>query len=106
MWIFQGCLFFAKSAILVRLVLLAFIQTRKSYELIWIDLISPFKKSVYSNSYIYNLIDNLLRHMYPHMTYKTCTNNVIILFNHYLVAYFKPYTVYIDVGLYFTSQKL
>ena len=44
--------------------------------------------------------------MYPYITYKTSTYNVIILFYYYLQAYSKSYAVYIDVGLYFINQKL
>ena len=70
------------------------------------DFIGPFKRSAYSSTYIYNLIDYFSRHMYPHLTSGAGTNNVIILFNHYLQANPKPYAVYMDAGSHFTSQKL
>ncbi len=71
-----------------------------------IDFIDPFEKSAYGNTYIYNLVDYFSRHMYPHLTSGTGTNDVIILFDYYLQANPKPYAVYMDVGSHFTSQKL
>ena len=44
--------------------------------------------------------------MYPHPTSGAITNNVIILFTHYLRANSKPCIVYIDANSYFKSQKL
>lgn len=71
-----------------------------------IDFISLFKKSVYGNTYIYNLIDYFSRHIYPYFMSGIYINNVIILFNHYLQANLKLYTIYIDANLYFISQEL
>ncbi len=70
------------------------------------DFISPFIKSGYGNTYIYNLIDYFLRHMYLYPISGAYTNNIIILFDHYLQANLKLYAVYIDVDSYFTSQML
>ena len=70
------------------------------------DFISLFKKSAYDNTYIYNLVDYFSKQMYSHPTSGAGTNNVIISFNHYLRANPKPYSVYMDAGSYFTSQKL
>ena len=71
-----------------------------------IDFISSFKKSAYSNIYIYNLVNYFLRHIYSHPTSRPGTNDVIILFDYYLQANPKFYAVYIDVSSYFTNQKL
>ena len=71
-----------------------------------IDFIGIFKKSVYSNTYIYNLIDYISRYIYLHPTFGVSTNDVIILFNYYLQANLKLYVIYMDAGLYFISQKL
>lgn len=89
-----------------RSVLLIFIQTGEPYEFMGMDFISSFGKSAYSNTYIYNLFDYFSRYMYPHPTSSASTNDVIIFFDDYLHANPKPYAVYIDAGLYFTSQKL
>ena len=70
------------------------------------DFIGHFKKFAYGNTYIYNLLDHFLWYMYPHPTFGAHTNNIIILFDYYFQANPKLYTVYIDTGFYFTSQKL
>lgn len=71
------------------------------------DFINYFKKFVYRNTYIYNLIDNYSMYVYPYYSIVNADiNNVILLFNHYLQANFKSYTIYIDADLYFTSTKL
>ena len=70
------------------------------------DFIGLFEKYVYENIYIYNLVDYFLRHMYPYLIAGVDINNVIFLFDYYLRANFKAYTVYIDAGSHFTSQKL
>ena len=70
------------------------------------DFIGPFKKFVYNNTYIYNLVDYFSRHIYPHPTSGAGVNNVIISYDHYLRANPKPYAVYMDAGSHFTSQKL
>ena len=101
-----GCLSCAKWATSAWSVLLIPIQTRKPYELMGIDFIDLFKKSAYGNTYIYNLEDYYSRHMYPYPSSKAGTNNIIILFDHYLQANSKPYAMYMDAGSYFTSQKL
>ena len=44
--------------------------------------------------------------MYPHSTSGAGINDVIILFDHYLQINSKSYTVYMDIGSHFTSQKL
>ncbi len=67
------------------------------------DFIGPFEKSVYGNTYIYNLVDYFSRHMYPHPNSGTGANDIIILFDHYLRANPKPYMMYIDAGSHFTS---
>lgn len=62
-----------------------FIQTEKPYKLIKMDFISLFEKCVYRNTYIYNLIyDFLTKHIYYGPTFDVGTNNVNILFDHYL----------------------
>ena len=70
------------------------------------DLISPFEKFPYGNTHIYYLINYFSRHIYPHHTLGAGRDNVILSFDYYLWFTPKPYTVYIDVGTYFTSQKL
>ena len=70
------------------------------------DFIGLFKKFAYGHTYIYNLVDYFSRHMYPYSTSRAGTNNVIILFDHYLQANLKPYAVYMDASSHFTSQKL
>ena len=70
------------------------------------DFIGPFERFAYGNTYIYNLVDYFLRHIYPHPTANTGTNNVILLFNHYLQVNPKPYAIHMDTGSHFTSQKL
>ena len=101
-----GYLFYAKWAISAQLILFYFIQTRELYKLMAIDFIGPFKKFIYDNTYIYNLVNNFLRHIYPYPTFGTGTNNVIILFDYYLQANPKFYAIYINISSYFTSQKL
>lgn len=71
-----------------------------------INFIGLFKRSAYPNIYIYNLVYYLSRHIYPYLTVDANRNDVIILFDHYLQAYSKPYTIYISAGLDFTSQTL
>lgn len=44
--------------------------------------------------------------MYIHPTFGTDTNNIIILFNHYLQANLKFYKMYIDASSHFTRQML
>lgn len=62
-----------------------FIQTEKLYKLIKMDFISLFKKCVYRNTYIYNLIDDFsTKYIYYGPTFGVGTNNIIILFDHYL----------------------
>ena len=70
------------------------------------DFIGLFEKSVYGNTYIYNLVDYFLRHIYLYPTSEAGTNDVIILFDHYLQANIKPYAIYIDASSHFISQKL
>lgn len=60
------------------------IQTIKSYKLIKINCISFYKKFIYRNIYIYNLVKYFLEHIYYHSTISTSINNIILLFNHYL----------------------
>ena len=81
-----GCLPCAKWAISARSIPLTPIQTGEPYELIGINVIGPFEKSAYGNTYINNLIDHFSRHMYPHPISGASTNNVIISFNHSLRA--------------------
>ena len=101
-----GFLLFVKWAISAKSISPTLIQTGKPYELIRINFISPFKKSAYGNTYIYNLVDYFLRHMYPHPRFGDDTNNIIILFDHYLRANSKPYAVYMNTDSHFISQKL
>lgn len=68
--------------------------------------ISPFIKSAYDNTYIYNLIDYFSTYMYPNPISEIGINDIIISFHHYLQVNLKPYVVYIDADLHFTSQKL
>lgn len=70
------------------------------------DFISFYKRSAYRNIYIYQLIDYFSRHMYPHRTAGAGTDNVIFLFDDYLRAKPKPYAIYMNASLHFTSQKL
>lgn len=70
------------------------------------DFIGPFEKSIYDNTYIYNLVDYFWRHMYPHPTSGASTNDVIIFFDYYLQANPKPYAAYMDAGSHFTRPKL
>ena len=70
------------------------------------DFINLFEKFIYGNTYIYNHVDYFSRHMYLHLLSKIGKNDVIISFNHYLQANPKLYAVYMNVGSYFTSQKL
>ena len=102
----RDCLLYAKWATSARLVPLTPIQTGEPYKVMGIDFIGPFEKSAYGNTYIYNLLDYFLRHMYPYPTSGAGTNDVIILFNHYLRANPNPYAVYMDAGSDFKSQKL
>ena len=44
--------------------------------------------------------------MYSHLNSDADTDDIILLFNHYLQVNHKLYIVYIDAGSYFTSQKL
>ena len=53
----QGCLTYTKWATSARSVPFTLIQTGEPYELIEMEFIGPFKKSTYSNIYIYNLVD-------------------------------------------------
>lgn len=80
-------------AISAWLVLFTHIQTRKLCELIRIDFIGFFKRFIYGNTYIYNLIDYFLKYIYFYLIISTGTNNVIFLFNHYLQDNFKPYII-------------
>ena len=102
----QGYLHCANWAISAQSVLFTPIQTGEPYELMGIDIIHSFEKFAYSNTYIYNLVNYFSRHIYPHPTFGAGINDVIVLFNHYLQANPKPYAIYIDANLYFTSQKL
>lgn len=102
----QGCLPCAKWATAACSISFTPLQTRESYELMGIDFIGLFEKSVYGNNYIYNLVDYFSRHMYPHPTSDAGTNNVILSFDHYLQANLKFYAVYMDAGSHFKSQKL
>lgn len=90
----------------VWLILLTLIQTREPYELIKIDFIGLFERFTYKNIYIYNLVDSFSKYIYLYSTFGVGTNNIISLFDYYVQANFKPYAVYINAGLYFTSQKL
>lgn len=49
-----------------------------------IDFIGLFQRSAYGNTYIYNPVDDFLRHMYSHLTIVAGTNDVIFLFDYYL----------------------
>lgn len=71
-----------------------------------IDFIGFFERSAYGNSYIYYLVDYFSKHIYSYSTAGASTNNVILLFDHYFWANPKLYTVYIDTGSHFPSQKL
>lgn len=102
----QGFLPYAKWATAACSISFTLIQTRESYELMGIDFIGLFEKSVYENIYIYNLVDYFSRHMYPHPTFYAGTNNVVLSFDHYLQANLKFYAVYMDAGSHFKSQKL
>ena len=71
-----------------------------------IDFIGPFKKSAYDNIYICNLVDYFSRHIYPYPTLEADTDDVILLFDHYLWFTPKLCMIHIDIGTHFTSQKL
>ncbi len=102
----RGCLPYVKWATSARSVPLTPIQTGAPYELMGMDFIGLFEKSAYGNTYNYNLVDYFSRHMYLHPTSGASANDIIISFDYYLQANPKPYAVYIDAGLHFTSQKL
>lgn len=86
---------------------LSLFKREKSYELvIGKNFISFFEKFIYNNTYIYNLLNYFLRHIYPHPTLETNTNNINILFNYYLRANSNFYTMYIDISSHLISQKL
>ena len=70
------------------------------------DFIDVFEKSTYGNTYICNLVDYFLRHMYPHLTPSADVNDIFLSFNYYLWFNPKPCVVYIDANMYFISQKL
>lgn len=48
------------------------------------DFIDNFEKSVYNNTYIYNLVDYFLKYIYFYLTIDIIINNIILLFNYYL----------------------
>lgn len=48
------------------------------------DFIGSFDKSVFGNTYIYNLVDYFSKHIYPHPTPSAGKEIVIPLFDHYL----------------------
>lgn len=48
------------------------------------DFIGFFERFAYRNIYIYYLVDYFLKHLHLYLTFGASTNNVIILFDHYL----------------------
>lgn len=50
------------------------------------DFIGLFEKSAYNNTYIYNLVNYFLKHIYLYLIFGADINNIIILFNYYLQA--------------------
>ena len=100
----QGCLSCAKWATAARSIPLTPIQTGEPDKLMGMDFIGLFEKSAYGNTYICNLVDYFLRHMYPHPTPGAGADDVILSFDHYLRFNPKPCAVYMDVGTHFTSQ--
>lgn len=64
--------------------------------------ISIFEKK----TFICNLIDYFLRHIYSYFTPGAGVDDVILLFNYYLQFYPKLCVVYIDTSMNFTSRKL
>lgn len=65
-------------------ILLTFIQIGEFYKLIGIDFISFLKRSIYENTYIYNLVDYFSRYIYLYPMAVTGINNVIFSFDYYL----------------------
>lgn len=102
----QVCLPYVKWFIATWFVPLTPIQIGEPYELMGRDFIGFFKRFSYKNIYIYNLVNNFLKHIYPHPTVNASIKNVIFLFNFYFRANFKSYTIYMDANSYFTRQKL
>ena len=98
-------LLFTNWAISAWLVPLMLIQTKKSYELMKIDFISLFKKFIYSNTYIYNLVDYFSRCIYPYPKFENSIDNIIILFDHYIWANPKFCVVCLDARSHFANQK-
>lgn len=80
----QDCWLYAKWAMTAWSVPLTPIQTREPYKLMRMDFISTFERFAYGNTYIYNLIDYFLKHMYLYPTAGAGTNDIIFLFDYYL----------------------
>lgn len=59
-------------------VLFLFIQIEKPYKLIEINFNSFFKRFLYKNTYIYNLVNYFLRHIYSCFTINAGINNIIL----------------------------
>lgn len=70
------------------------------------NFINLIERSVYKNIYIFNLVDNFLKYINLSPIVSIGTHHIIILFNHFFKAISKSYTVYMDTGSHFTSQKL
>lgn len=68
-----------------------------------INFLSFFERFIYKNTYIYHLIDYVLRHIYSYLTTGTSTNDIILLIDYYLRANSKLYTVHINTDSYFIS---
>lgn len=49
-----------------------------------IDFISLFKRFIYKNIYIYNLVVDFSKYIYLYLIYDISIDNIILLFNHYL----------------------
>lgn len=67
------------------------------------EFIGFFEKSIYKNTYIYNLVDYFLRHIYPYSTLSKGGNDIILLFDHYLRFNPESYVIYINANMYFSS---
>ena len=65
------------------------------------NFISPFKKSAYGNTNIYNLVNYFSRHISLYLTLGTSKDNIVSSFDHYLRFNPKPCKVYINEGMYF-----
>lgn len=67
------------------------------------NFIDFFKKFIYKNIYIYNLVIYFFKYIYPYYNQNANRDNIILLFNYYLWFNLKFYIIYIDVLIHFTN---